>query len=202
MLMSGEANVRYVINARDELSFVSDSWHRFAESNDSASLAESNVLGRSLWEFIADAPTRLLYKQMVARVRQGRLTRFTLRCDGPSCRRLLEMTISAGPEKAVEFETKVLRLEYREPVALLARNTTRSAELLQMCAWCNRINVGSGSSLWVEVEDATERLLLFERDRMPQLTHGICEACVEAMTSTLATEETDRAPGAGADGGV
>ncbi len=112
------------------------------------------------------------------------------------------MTISARPEGAVEFETHALRVEDREPVPLLARSTTRSTDLLRACAWCNRINVGSGSDPWVEVEDATERLLLFERDRMPQLTHGICEACLESMTRTLATMETKAEPGATTDGGA
>lgn len=199
--MSDEANIRYVIDADDNISFVDESWYRFAAANDGGGLENANVLGRSLWEFIADAPTRRLYQQIVARVRQGKRTRFTLRCDGPSRRRLLEMTISARSEGAVEFETHVLSVAEREPVPLLARSTTRSTELLRTCAWCNRFNVESGADRWVEVEDATDRLLLFERDRMPQLTHGICETCLESMNGTLAKMEAEAVPRAAADGG-
>jgi len=56
-------------------------------------------------EFIADAAIRELYQQIARQVRPGQLMWFTLRCDGPACRRLLEMTISAepgGPEGAAE----------------------------------------------------------------------------------------------------
>lgn len=187
--MSNEPVIEYVINAKDEIAFVGQSWDPFAVANDGTSLASDSVLGRSLWDFITDAPTRHLYQQIITRVREGKPTRFTLRCDGPSCRRLLEMAISARPEGAVEFQTRVLRVEYREPVALLALSTARSAEVLKLCAWCNRINAGSDVNLWLEVEEATERLRLFERDHMPQLTHGICEVCLDVMMRTLATAE-------------
>ncbi len=188
--MSKESDVRYVINANDEITFVGDSWNQFSAANDGDGLTGEQILGRSLWDFIADESTRQLYQQIVTRVRQGNLTQFTLRCDGPSCRRLLEMRISARPEGAVEFETRTLWSQDRTPVPLLALNTKRSTELLRICAWCNRINVGFGSDLWVEVEEATERLHLFERDRIPELTHGICDDCMTAMTKTLATDTT------------
>ncbi len=184
--MNSPATIRYVINAEDQISFVDESWDRFADANDGAGLEGASILGRSLWDFIADAPTLQLYQQIVARVRQGRLTRFTLRCDAPSCRRLLEMTISARPDKAVEFQTQALRVEDRPAQPLLAPSTTCSAEILRACGWCNRINVDSDH--WVEVEDATERLLLFERPKMPQLSHGICETCLESMTKLMKTK--------------
>lgn len=115
--------------------------------------------------------------------------------DGP-CQRLLEMTISAASDGSVEFETHPIRVEAREFYSLLSRTTTRSTDLLRACAWCNRMNVGVSSSEWVEVEEATERLRLFQRDRMPQLTHGICEDCLESMMSTLASMGGTAEPGA------
>src|SRR5690606_7906888 len=102
------------------------------------------------------------------------------------------------PAQAVEFQTHVLRVEHRTPVPLLARSTDRSSDLLRLCAWCNRVNVGSVLNQWVEVEEAMERLRLFERDRLPQLTHGICEPCLDAMLQTLATPEAN--PDSGAAG--
>ncbi|MGF1677686.1 MAG: hypothetical protein ACFCUX_00665, partial [Candidatus Methylacidiphilales bacterium] len=113
-----------------------------------------------------------------------------LRCDGPACRRLLEMIIRAAADGSVEFETKSLHVEDRAPVALLSRGAARSTELIRVCAWCNRIDSGSGSGEWVEIEDAVERLGLFELQEVPQLTHGICEACFDSMTCMLAEMET------------
>lgn len=190
-MMSTEPIVRYVIDAEDKIAFVDDGWCRFAEANDGVELKGQAILGQSLWDSITDLTTRNLYQQIVSRVRQGKLARFTLRCDSPECRRLLEMTISARADGSVEFETRAVHVEDREPVALLSRKTLRSTDLLLACAWCNRVDVGSTSKEWMEVEDAMERLRLFELERVPQLTHGMCEACLASMMSTLETMKTN-----------
>ncbi len=183
--MSTDVSVRYVIDAEDRISSVDEEWDRFAAANDGAALRRPAILGQSLWAHITDATTRSLYQQIVTRVRQGRSSRFTLRCDGPACRRLLEMTIRAAADGSVTFETYPVQVEDREPVALLDRSTARSTDLLRSCAWCNRVDAGVGAAEWVSVEEATARLRLFELDRMPQLTHGICEDCLASMMDTL-----------------
>ncbi len=182
---SNDAPVRYAIDAADKICFVDDAWGLFAEANNGTALTRSAMLGKSLWECISDPATRTLYKQLVARVRQGQLAEFSLRCDGPSCRRLLEMRISAAADGVVEFETRTVHAEDRPPQALLSPDTKRSSELLRACAWCNRVNVGTTGSEWVEVEDAVERLRLFERGLAPQLTHGICETCLEGVMGVI-----------------
>lgn len=181
----GDSTVRYAIDAQDDICFVDETWCRFAEANDAAELMPPAILGRALWDFVVDPTTRKLYRQMVSRARQGHHARFTLRCDGPAFRRLLEMRIRSAPGRVVHFETHTLRVEARTSVDLLARNTTRTSDVLRACAWCNRLNVGSRSTDWVEVEDAVNRLRLFERERAPQLSHGICEACLASMTHTV-----------------
>ncbi|MFT5391017.1 MAG: hypothetical protein ACI8PT_001208 [Gammaproteobacteria bacterium] len=181
--MSHEADVRYRINERDEIIFVNEAWDRFAQANDGAETVGNKVLGRILWDFIPDGTTRKLYQQIVALARQGYHPLFKLRCDSPSCKRHLEMTIHAIGTGIIEFATWSLQLEDRAPIALLARGTPRSAQFLRICAWCNRIDIGFDE--WVEAEVAVERLKLFEVERMPQSSHGICAACYATMTSTL-----------------
>lgn len=192
-----EPDIRYTIDAHDVIEAVSDSWYPFADGNEGAQLSSTNVIGRSLWDFIADTPTREIYRQMIARVRQGRQTQFTLRCDGPTDRRLLSMTVTRRALDAIEFETKVLQSEHREAVPLLMHDAPRSSDILTVCAWCNRVDVGDGTtSEWVEVEVAMERLRLFERDQMPQLSHSICDAClVKMMEEVEAPAATSPAPG-------
>jgi len=201
--MSYEAGVRYQINDRDEITFVDKAWVRFAQANDGAELVGHGVLGRVLWEFIDDGVTRQLYQQIVGRVRQGHQAVFKLRCDSPSCKRHLEMTIHATGADIIEFATQTLQLEDRPPMAFLGRGTPRSTELLRACSWCNRIDVGSDA--WTEVEVAVERLKLFELGRMPKITHGICATCFATMTTTLDDLKTcalpKAEPGAAADRG-
>ncbi|MCH8533210.1 MAG: hypothetical protein LAT65_20405 [Saccharospirillum sp.] len=189
--MSNESIVRYRIDAEDNISFVGEGWSQFAEANDGAELVRPEILGQSLWNSITDPVTCHIYQKIVSRVRQGKLAKFTLRCDGPECRRLLEMKISAVSDGSVEFESRTMSVEDREPMALLSRKMPRSTELLRICAWCNRMDVGLGSNDWVEVEVATERLHLFELERLPQLTHGMCDDCLESMTDTMDELETD-----------
>jgi hypothetical protein len=186
--MRSEAGVRYRINRRDEITFVDDNWDAFANANDGAELVAHRVLGRVLWGFITDTVTRQLYQQIVARVRQGHEARLKLRCDGPSQRRYLEMTIRVMEADLVEFATRSLQLEERSPVALLARQSPRSNELLRACAWCNRFEVGT--DVWAEVEVAVEQLKLFESAQLPRLTHGICPSCLAVAISTLDDRKT------------
>jgi len=181
--MSHETGVRYRINDRDEIIFVNEAWAEFEETNDGAEVVGNGVLGRVLWDFISDVATRQLYQQIVARVRQGHQAQFKLRCDGPSCKRHLEMTIHAVGTGIIEFATQSLQVEDRPPMALLAMGTPRSTELIRVCSWCNRIDIGSDT--WTEVEVAVERLNLFDVGRMPQLTHGMCAACLVTMTNSL-----------------
>jgi len=153
-------------------------------TNDGAELASNAVLGRVLWASISDEATRHLYQQIVERVRSGgNQAQFKLRCDSPSRRRHLQMTIRAVGTGIIEFETQSLGSDERPPLALLARATPCSTDLIRACSWCNRIDVGSDS--WMDAEGAVRKLELFEARRMPQLTHGICAACAATMASSL-----------------
>jgi hypothetical protein len=180
--MNTDAGIVYRVNQHNEIIFVNEEWRRFARLNDASDLAD-RVLGRSLWDFIGDSTTRSLYEQIIGRVRGGHQARFTLRCDGPTVRRLIEMTISPGHEGDLDFETRALSVVERAAVPLLARSAKRSQNLLRACAWCNQVDVSSDE--WVEVEDAVERLRLFELSDMPQITHGICGPCLAGMIDKL-----------------
>lgn len=188
--MSPDARVWYRINKNDEITCVGGGWEHFAKENDGHGLDGETLQGRVLWEFISGPATRDLYKRLLTRVRSGQTARFTLRCDGPAYRRLLEMTISMEKDDTVEFATRSLKVVERDPIALLAASTTRSEAMLVVCAWCNRIQVSPQE--WMEVELAIDQLNLFEADRMPQVSHGICNDCLETMTELVEKLEPGR----------
>ena len=58
--MGGNDEILYRLNDRDEIVFVNDVWSEFATANDGRHLVPSQVLGRSLWDFITDLTTRQL----------------------------------------------------------------------------------------------------------------------------------------------
>jgi len=181
--MTSAGSMQYQIDAADRITFVGGDWDRFAQDNGGVGLEADKVLGCFLWDFIKDPTTREVYRSLVARARKGHRVRCELRCDGPSIRRFLEMTITARGPEVIEFNTRPLRTEPRETVLLLAAGVPRSEALLRICAWCNYVDVGSDT--WLEVEEATSQLRLFEQSAIPAITHGMCPSCYTAMTGVV-----------------
>src|SRR5262245_41935895 len=175
--MDGAAPLVYWIDRRDVITEVGGAWLAFALANGAPELDSASVVGRRLWDFVGDPTTGQLYRGILARARAGRAARFPFRCDAPASRRLLEMAVTAEGDGGVRFETRTLEEASRPPEALWERGAERSGDLLRVCGWCKRVDAGG----WAEVEEAVARLRLFERDRLPALTHGICETCLAAL---------------------
>jgi hypothetical protein len=168
----------YSLDHQDRIVRVSDGWTQFALQNDAPELATEHVLHRSIWGFVSDSTTRHIYMDLIARVRLGRTVRFSLRCDSPTVRRHLQMTVTPGDSRRVDFESVVVGIERRPIQRIWDRRTIRSGVHLRTCAWCKRIHVRSE---WMEIEDALEPLKLFEMERLPEITHGICDSCQRGM---------------------
>jgi hypothetical protein len=171
-----DANVAYALDAADRIIFVNAAWTAFAEKNDGHELVPPAVLGRSLWDFVRDPAMRHIYGGAYARVRAGfGPVTFPFRCDSPGLRRHLEMIITARPNARLDIVVRTLRLEAREPVALLDRRAARSVNVLRMCAWCKRVRDEQGA--WIEVEEALSRRALLADADSPLITHGMCQEC-------------------------
>ncbi len=189
--MTSPVDVKYCIDANDCISFVDDAWDAVVGRENVPHLARKLVIGRPLWEYVADETTRHLYRQIVARVRTGRSARFEIRCDGPEIRRVLELTIRPKPqhERHVQFCTRTVRSVVRPRVSLLDYSLPRSTDVVRACAWCSRIEVQGGD--WLEVEEAAHRLRLFEQDELPRLSHGMCAPCSTDMYLKLEMLKSD-----------
>lgn len=176
----------YRVDAADRIVAVNDAWDVFAADNDGAAILAVDVLGRHLFDFIADSSTRQLYRQMLTRVRSGADLRYGYRCDSPSCRRSMQMQIRAADALGgIEFQSSTLEAVTREPVHVSQADGADAAErneLQRVCGWCNRLDV---NGTWMEIEEALPRLQLLERPSAPTLTHGMCEDCVARMMTDL-----------------
>lgn len=166
--------ISYHIDGHDEITAVSDSWTAFARSNGGADLADQ-VVGHSMWQFVCDDTTRQVYRDLLARVRDGRTVTFSYRCDSPALRRFMRMTMNQGPRTGVQFDSLTLRTESRVPPIVMAPASAQSDFLLRVCGWCKRVAVGAE---WEEVEVAIEQLGLFGGRAPAAITHGMCPACV------------------------
>lgn len=172
----------YRLEADDRVRPLDDAWAAAAIVNAAPELASIGSL--RLWEAIADATSLLLWRQLVARVREtGAHLVVPYRCDTPDRRRWFEMHVRPAAGSAVDFESVFVREEEREHVRLLDRLVRRSTggQPILLCSWCARARVGAS---WVEIEDAVARLGLLAVEQPPPLTHGICSDCFERVSET------------------
>lgn len=171
--------VVYGIDCDDRIIGVSRAWDRFAAANGAPEIAFASVRGRELWEFVCDASTAAIYRDVLGRVRDGATITLPLRCDSPSKRRWLTLTASPLARGGVRFTSRTIREQARPSVSLLEPAPARSSELIRLCSWCCKAQVPARG--WVEVEEAVRLLDLFETPAVPRLTHGICPVCADAM---------------------
>lgn len=184
---SGEVDgeVGYAVDREDRIRCVNQEWSEFATANHGEHLRAPEILGVSLLDTIRDPATRAVYRALLQRVRGGAgAIRFRLRCDSPDARRLLEMRISPEPSDGVAFGVRTVSVQPRPHVSLLDPDEDRAPEVVTICSWCMR--VATAEDEWAEIEEAVPLLRLFERTRLPRLSHGMCPACYEAMERSLA----------------
>lgn len=173
----GESCLSYSVDRNDRITDVSQDWECFARDNQGSGLAAPLVIGKSLFKFISNPDTQEVYRMLMIRVRTScQPLSFPYRCDAPDRRRFLQMDISPLRDNGLRFDSCIVREETREPVALLDVNTPRSSKILIVCSWCKKVRLPEGYG-WVEVEDAVDRLGLFDAARLPMLSHAICPHC-------------------------
>ena len=170
----------YRIDADDRLSWVSSGWVDFAEENEGIGLDSDQILGRSLFDYITGLETPELYRRLFTKVRRaGKPLSFPFRCDAPGVRRRMRMAIRPLADGGLEIATTVSEQEPREFVPLLDAKAQRNAEYIRMCSWCARVQLDADR--WEEVEVAIELLGLFDREGLPQISHGACPSCRTAV---------------------
>jgi hypothetical protein len=180
----------YEIGTDDRVRSVSDGWTAFARTNGAGQLTAEAVVGQPLLGFVSGPETRHMYEIILDRVRRTqRLMRIPYRCDSPSIRRFMELSITPAQDGGIRFESRTVREESRQALSILNAAAAPSEEFVVVCSWCKRFRALES---WLEVEDAIRRGGLFEADRMPQLTHGMCSDCSAAvlreMDGTLGKE--------------
>lgn len=180
---TASATLVYEIDASDRLVAVNDAWTAFAVASDAPELAAPGVLGVCLWDAITDPSTGDLYRTLLTRVRRGEVIEYFYRCDGPAARRDMSMRVALdGPR--VRFTSRLDTASDRSPQLLLDRRAPRSGELLRVCGWCKKVAVTDDR--WEEVEVAIPQLGLQAAHTLPALTHGICPACFDRVSTDFA----------------
>ena len=182
--MPDETTISYEINKRNIIQFVSDSWDRFAIENAAPQIQHQIVIGRCLLDFITNIEVKDLYHRLIQNVRDhGRDIEFHFRCDSADQRRHMRISMHLLSDEAIRFNSQLLHEESRAAVKLLEPDQPRNKEFLLICSWCNKLRLEADE--WVEIEVAINKLHLFESDKLPQISHGICPQCLAEVTQKL-----------------
>ena len=101
----------YSIDHNDSLLYVDEPWLAFARENRAPELTRDHVLGRSLWEFVAGAETRLLYESLFLKLRTSSGSiELPFRCDSPDRFRFMRLILESGPRESIRM-TGILERE-------------------------------------------------------------------------------------------
>ncbi|NNJ13679.1 hypothetical protein EKD04_025470 [Chloroflexales bacterium ZM16-3] len=174
----------YHVDRNDIVAYCDLAWLRFAQNNAAPELDIPHVVGHRIWEFIATAETQTLYQLLMTKARaEQKPVSVSFRCDGPTCRRLMRLSIAPLSDDGLTFTSHLVEEEPRPYVALLDPAASRAEVYIKMCSWCKQVFVeGRG---WLEVEDAAEAMQLFLQAHLPQITHAICEPCYSGAMAAL-----------------
>ena len=175
----------YAIDSGDRITRFNEDWVAFARENDAAALP-GRVLGTDLYSHIEGAAVRDLYRWIVARVRsRGGVSAFPYRCDSPALRRFMEMRVEPAAAGGVEFRSRLLRTEDREPVSLCL-TADPAAPLVTMCAWCKRVRAGAD---WLDIEAAIRAHGGVDALAARGITHGMCEPCARWVEAQVEAQD-------------
>jgi hypothetical protein len=136
-----------------------------------------------LWDFITDETTKQLYKDMLKLVREGNFMEFKFNCDSSTKIRLMEMIITPAENGALLFQTRTISINERPEQNVLDRNAARTKKLISMCGWCKAIDTGNND--WKTFDIGISMLGLFEQDKLPALSHGICDTCYSSVSEKI-----------------
>lgn len=176
------------IDGDDRIVFVNDEWVAFALENDTLELTRDRVLHTNLFAFITNLEVRELYRTMLMRVRlDGIRAAFSFRCDSPSIRRFMHMEIYRTESDEVEFKSRIVKQETRDPVPILLSSPSPDEDLIVMCSWCKKVKTDPDD--WREIEEAIDLLKLFSETAPPPLSHGLCATCQTRIYQELFEDE-------------
>ena len=172
-------SIVYALDADDHLVAISPSWDAFARANDAPDLTRVTVLGRSLWDFIADDSTRTLYRAVLKDVRAGHRIELAIRCDSPDTQRHVALRLKASLTGVVTCHSFIAEERSQASIVpLWNRAVPRGTAVIHACSWCKRVYFGGR---WCEA-DALDWTALHT---LPNVSHGMCPTCEAEVMARL-----------------
>lgn len=175
----GPARYDYRLDAHDRIEWVSDGWLAFALENGATDLTEERVLGRPIWDFIADDELRAAYRRIFAKTRTtGRAWSGPFRCDSPTLRRFMQLEVAWERAQALHLSGILLHVEPCEPVRLLDAGALCSDARVTMCGICKNLLIEPAG--WIPLEEGIRLRSLANCSKRPRIRYEVCPDCRRA----------------------
>ncbi len=177
MVQQAQPVYQYCLDSSDVIVSVDHWWLAFAKENNATELDETLVVGRRAWEFIADEPTRSLYKEINAYVRMhDSPIAVPFRCDSPTLQRYMQLTISKCEHRLLLYKSVLIRTAPQQTLRILDSSQQRSNDFLTMCSFCKRSLIEPSG--WLDMENISLKLRLYEKQTVPELRYTVCPNCL------------------------
>ena len=175
--MHSEPAVVYRVDAADRIVAVNDEWRDFATANDGNGLVDP--LGESLWQHIGDQGSRDLYTLLLTSVRvSGRTASYPYRCDSPTLRRLMEMSVSPGDDGDLVFSSRIVSTEPLPHAVLFGQSLPYSIGRVDVCGNCRKVRDRDG---WTDIIDLLGKGRITARRNSFTVMYRICPECRTAI---------------------
>ncbi|REK11903.1 MAG: hypothetical protein DWQ37_12840 [Planctomycetota bacterium] len=166
----------YSLDRGDRIATVGDPWRAFARENGAPELDGDAVLGNSVFDYIADEPTRSFYQRVFEQVRAtDRPVVVPFRCDSPTLRRFMRMEVRHLPPCGIGLKSILERVEPCPRQTLLDAELPTSESAITMCSCCKRVLIEPVG--WLAMEDAARQPALVGTDTRPQTRYALCPSC-------------------------
>jgi hypothetical protein len=168
----------YWLDRDNRITKVSSTWDSFAEENEGQGAVSTEVVGKSIWDFVIGDLTRMWFDMLL---KLCRLQNFPVerpyRCDTPSLRRYMSMTIHPEQAGALRVEHTVLSTEERETQVFCETAMHNHSALCMRCSICGRVKAGRE---WAE---ADSRKPSGDEPQKHYLTvaYTVCQDCQQLM---------------------
>ena len=166
----------YTLDDADTIVAVNGPWDDFARKNEGEQILADKIVGQKLDRFILGDDTRMFVRTMIMSARVLKKTIYRpYRCDSPTLKRFMEMTVHPLPEGQVEVVHRELHSEpITHVIRIAAGPVGSSTAYVKRCSLCNRVKV---QGIWSELDNALETERLLVEASSLKVIYGVCPDC-------------------------
>jgi len=175
--MSDDKCLSYWVDQNDRIVKVGGAWDEAARDGGSDSLFADSVKGTNLFSYIAGEATRSFVWTMIDAVRKlQRPNKRPYRCDTPTLKRSMEMTIIPEGNGLLRLEHRLVATEpLQRPLSFRSAHRLDYKPPLRLrCSMCNQVRIGQ---VWREPDEHAKLLNTLETT---PVVYSVCDDCREA----------------------